>query len=73
MHKKLGADIMAFLAGSKPAEAEPAKEKKEGKTTTKTTTTTTTTTIPGMDNSKHEVKESTTGTKRKGGGTIIKQ
>jgi hypothetical protein len=73
-HKKLGADIMAFLGGAATAApaAEAPKEgaKKEAKTTTTTTTTTTT---DGMDMSKHAVKPSNTATPRRGGGATIKQ
>jgi len=74
-HKKLGADIMAFLGGTAATTAETTKEesKTSSKKTTTTTTTTTTTGTPKMDESKHPVKPSTTGTPRQGGGTVIKK
>jgi hypothetical protein len=72
-HKKLGADIMAFLGGA-PAAAAPMEAPKEGaKKSATTTTTTTTTTTDGMDASKHAVKQTTTPTPRRGGGATIKQ
>jgi len=71
-HKKLGADITAFLSSAPAATTEAPKEGAK-KAATTTTTTTTTTTSGGMDMSKHPVKPTTTTTPRRGGGTTIKQ
>lgn len=73
-HKKLGADITAFL-GAENAETPKEEAAEHGK---KASTTTTTSTPPtnegGMDVSKHPVKPTTTPTPRRGGGaTIIKK
>ncbi len=67
-HKKLGADITAFLGGAPaaPVAAEPA-----AKTGAKTAPAKTS---DGMDATKHSaVKVAPTGTARRGGGAVIKQ
>ena len=72
-HKKLGADIMAFLSGGTAAATEAPKDGAKKAASTTTTTTTTTKTVDGMDASKHAVKPTTTPTPRRGGGATIKQ
>ena len=69
-HKKLGADIMAFL-GSNTA---PTTDAKAGEMkSAKKATTTPQVDNSGMDISKHPVKPVTTGTARRSSGSTIKQ
>jgi hypothetical protein len=72
-HKKLGADITAFLGGAPAATTEATKAGGKKASTTTTTTTTTTTNPGGMDMTTHPVKPTTTTTPRRGGGATIKK
>jgi len=70
MHKKLGTDITAFLAGSAPAEAPKEEAKKPEKKATSAKAAPAQT--PGeMDASKHAVKPPTSGTQRRGSGAPV--
>jgi len=70
MHKKLGADIMAFLGGAPAAPAMEAKPKKAGEKAAATPTANPD--APAMDMSKHAVKTPSGGTPRRGSGATIK-
>ena len=72
-HKKLGADIMAFLGGMPAAPAAEAPKAGGKKAVTTTTTTTTTTDAPAMDMSKHPVKTVPGGRQRNAAGSTVKQ
>ncbi|MEI8134806.1 MAG: hypothetical protein WCH46_06970 [bacterium] len=71
-HKKLGADITAFLGGAAPADASKPAEKAEPAKKTAGKTQAAPPDAPKMDMTKHAVKPAEGGTTRRGSGATIK-